>query len=47
MSKITDTIKDKHKKNISTEEALKNVKPFFTEDELNDIIKNNEKIVIK
>lgn len=47
MNNIKDIIKDKNSKIISTKEALKDVEPFFSEKELEYIIKNNKTIQIK
>lgn len=40
-----DIIKNKPKKIVSSEEALKDVLPLFTEDELKDIKDNNKHII--
>lgn len=47
MSKIKDILKDKNKIVVSKEEALKDVEPFLTEEELDYIIKNDIKIEVK
>lgn len=47
MSKIQDIINKKERRIISTEEALKDVEPFFTEEELENLKNSDEKIEIK
>lgn len=47
MSRIQDIINKKERRIISTEEALKDVEPFFTEEELENLKNSDEKIEIK
>lgn len=47
MGKFQDLIKDKKRKVISTENALKDVEPFFSTEELQNILKDNIKIAVE
>lgn len=47
MSRIQDIINKKERRIISTEETLKDVEPFFTEEELENLKNSDEKIEIK
>ena len=47
MGKFQDLIKDKKRKVISAENALKDVEPFFSTEELQNILKDNIKIAVE
>lgn len=47
MGKFQDSLKGKKREVVSTEEALKDVEPFFSTEELQNILKNNIKIAVE
>lgn len=46
MSKFQDSIKNKNRSIVSSEEALKGVEPLFSVEELEKILKDNIKIAV-
>lgn len=46
MSKFQDSIKNKNRSIVSSEEALKDVEPLFSVEELEKILKDNIKIAV-